>query len=516
MKQKYLFETNAFLLFILGLFTLESASAQELLTEKMFRNSYHVWELQRNAVGVYRDSKLFSGTDYHPCSVANVGIGLVSLCIADSMKWDINAREKALKTLKSMTGHTLYFKPERNESGFFRHFIDMNTGARYWDSEFSTIDSEILVAGALFAKNYFKNDSISKYALELWNSIQHEKAIADAANGKIYLTMQTNGFGTSGSVTSVYNEYMIVAWMAKNATTDINSPAHILWNKFYADPSKLPYTMYGTNRVLTDQSGSFLSSFTHLFNYYLCHYFTTSQAYTDLLKQAQLADVQWWDSKTSSTEWEWGCGAGTGPEGYHADKINDNQNQTISPQIIAGFLPVNPDGERQLIEIWQNKKGNYVFPQYPNDTILWRFSLKNTAWKAPEVQGIDYSTFLFGLASLPQFLGKDFFEKNNNFFADSPTKNNPDITFSKLNIIFKNQTNGILTFSLNNPIEVPAKIEVLNLYSQTIYNQVLENRNVGQDYSISVSGLAQGIYFLRIETHGKQLAVKKFIKSGGF
>jgi hypothetical protein len=100
----------------------------------------------------------------------------------------------------------------------------------------------------------------------MWNSIQHEKAIADAANGKIYLTMNANGNGNSGSVTSVYNEYMIVAWMAKNATENTNSPAHILWNKFYADPDKLPFTMYGTNRVLTDYPGGFLSSFTHQFN----------------------------------------------------------------------------------------------------------------------------------------------------------------------------------------------------------------------------------------------------------
>jgi hypothetical protein len=316
--------------------------AQETAIDKMFRSSYRVWELQRNHMGMYRDSKLFVGDDYHPCSVANVGIGLISLCIADSMNWDGEAMEKALITLKSITGHTPGFNPDRNASGFFRHFIDMNTGVQHWNSEYSTIDTEILVAGALFAKRYFNNDSISKYAMELWNSIEHEKAIANAENGKIFLTMEANGEGTLNKLTSVYNEYMIVAWMAKNATNDIHSPAHILWNKFYADPDNLPFTQFDGHRVLTDRSGHFLSSFTHLFNYYLCHYFTVSDQYAEYALNAKKADYAWWQLNSNRQKWEWGNGAGTGPEGYHADKINDNTNQVVSPHIIAGFCRYLP------------------------------------------------------------------------------------------------------------------------------------------------------------------------------
>ena len=497
---------------ILGFLIIETAFAQQTAIDILFKNSYHVWELQRNGVGVYRDSKLFTGADYHPCSVANVGIGLISLCIADSMGWDENAVSKALQTLKTMTGHTPGFNPERNASGFYRHFIDMNTGARFWDSEFSTIDTEILVAGSLFAKNYFKNDSITKYATELWNSVQHEKAIADAANGKIYLTMQSSGNGNSGSSTSVYNEYMIVAWMAKNATTDINSPAHILWNKFYADPYQLPYTMYGTNRVLTDRSGSFLSSFTHLFNYYLCHYFTTSEKYTDLLKQAQAADKEWWTGKTNTEVWEWGCGAGTGPNGYFADKINDNSTNTVSPHIIAGFLPVFPEGENQLNQMWQSKKGRYVFPQYSNDTILWRYSLKNSDWKATEVQGIDYSTMLFGLASLPQFLGKDFFKRNNNFFNDISTSNKTVLSASDEMLVINGQTSESLFYSLQKKIDLPAEIQIVNVNSAIVFNEKILFQIAGENNSISISKLKSGVYFLRIIQNEQQLIVKKFVK----
>ena len=497
------------IILLLIFFTFADVNAQETAIDKLFRNSYHVWELQRNGIGVYRDSKLFTGADYHPCSVANVGIGLISLCIADSMGWEANAAAKALTTLKSMTGHTPGFKPERNATGFYRHFIDMNSGARVWDSEFSTIDTEILVAGALFAKNYFKNDSITKYALEMWNSIQHEKAIADAANGKIFLTMNANGNGNSGSVTSVYNEYMIVAWMAKNATTNTNSPAHILWNKFYADPDKLPYKMYGSNRVLTDYPGGFLSSFTHQFNYYLCHYFTTSEKYLDYYKQACNADVAWWKTIPAAASWEWGCGAGTGPEGYNADKINDNPTRTVSPHIIAGFLPVFPEAENQHIAMWQSKKGRYVFPQFSKDTILWRYSLTDNTWKAPEVQGIDYSTMLFGLAGLPQFLGEEFFVRNNNFF-DVSTASKTKIQKYREVFVLKSQTSEKLEFSFTEKVDSRAEIQILNVNSEIVFNKKIGY--VGENNSVSIGGLATGIYFIRITQNEKQLAVKKFVK----
>jgi len=84
------------------------STAQEDTIDKLFRNSYRVWELQRNEIGIYRDSKLFSGDDYHPCSVANVGIGLISLCIADSMKWDEDALQKALIELNKINKNDLW------------------------------------------------------------------------------------------------------------------------------------------------------------------------------------------------------------------------------------------------------------------------------------------------------------------------------------------------------------------------------------------------------------------------
>ena len=81
--------------------------------DSLFRNSYTVFELQRLQNGMYRDATLFNGSDYHPISIANTGMGLIALCIADAMGWIDNASELALKTIKTATGNTPGFIPYR-------------------------------------------------------------------------------------------------------------------------------------------------------------------------------------------------------------------------------------------------------------------------------------------------------------------------------------------------------------------------------------------------------------------
>ncbi|HKO55590.1 MAG TPA: glucoamylase family protein [Thermoanaerobaculia bacterium] len=53
--------------------------------------------------------------------------------------------------------------------GFFYHFLDMKTGERFEDVELSTVDTSLLLAGALFSQSYFDRDDPT------------EKAIRDAA-----------------------------------------------------------------------------------------------------------------------------------------------------------------------------------------------------------------------------------------------------------------------------------------------------------------------------------------------
>ncbi|TLX77471.1 T9SS type A sorting domain-containing protein [Labilibacter sediminis] len=390
---------------------------------KLFEDAYHTFELMRNDKGMYRDSKLLNGnSDYHPASIANVGTGLITLCIADAMGWESNASQLVITTLNSVNGNTPGFTPDRNTNGYFRHFINMDTGVNEWSSEYSTIDTDLLVMGALFCKNYFSsNTTIADLVDELWNSIDYTAAIADATNGKIYLVMNADGTGATAPLTAAYNEYMIVAYLAANDPNNNTTDAELLWNTYFANPTiNLPEVSYGGYTTISDHPSHYLPNFTHQFNYYLCPYFKESTAYMAYLEEAMNMDKVWFQDNGGSA-YEWGCGAGIAPAGYEANGVTHNNSKVVSPHIIAGFLPINPSSKNDLLDLYNNNKGVFGLPDDASKEILWRYSLTDPAWVAPSIQGIDFSTFLYGLASLPEYLGPDFFSNYNQLPAIAKT-----------------------------------------------------------------------------------------------
>jgi hypothetical protein len=92
-------------------------------------------------------------------SIAAVGFGLTAYPIGVERGYVTRdaARLRVLATLRFLRD------APQNESargvagyrGFFYHFLDMKTGERFGDAELSTVDTAILLAGALFCQSYF-------------------------------------------------------------------------------------------------------------------------------------------------------------------------------------------------------------------------------------------------------------------------------------------------------------------------------------------------------------------------
>ena len=99
--------------------------------------------------------------DGSPCSIAVVGFALSVYPIAVERGW--MARHDAV----TLSLAALRFFHDSDQSGaadatgykgFFYHFLDMRTGKRMWNSELSMIDTALLMAGALMAREYFNVD----------------------------------------------------------------------------------------------------------------------------------------------------------------------------------------------------------------------------------------------------------------------------------------------------------------------------------------------------------------------
>ena len=93
-----------------------------------------------------------------PASIAGVGFALATYPIAVDRSYVTRARAVArtLATLRFFWNAPHGPTPDATgHRGFFYHFLDVETGRRAWRCELSTIDTTILIAGALTAAAYF-------------------------------------------------------------------------------------------------------------------------------------------------------------------------------------------------------------------------------------------------------------------------------------------------------------------------------------------------------------------------
>lgn len=126
------------------------------LSERTFR---FFWETTDHETGLTPDRH--PGRDFS--SIAAIGFALTAYPIGAERGWV--SREQAAERTRN-TLRFLYELPQGPEpegigghKGFFYHFLDMETGHRFPGVELSTVDTALLMAGALFAQTWFDGDS---------------------------------------------------------------------------------------------------------------------------------------------------------------------------------------------------------------------------------------------------------------------------------------------------------------------------------------------------------------------
>jgi hypothetical protein len=409
-----------------------SLRSQNPVIDKLFFSSYKVYDYLRYPSGIYRAKLPLSGTANSFAAISVTGMGLVSLCIADSMQWTNTAKAQALYTIKGLLGKNGSFKPQRNTAGFFYQYLDEVTGENADVSKFSTIDNAVLASGALFCKNYFKDDSITYYVNQLWNGYNWSSVIADPATGKMYLALDSVGNGV-GNPTRLYNEYIQVAWLARGqeCLNNKTGPATSLWNKFCVNPDNFPIKpVYQGVEMIGVFANSYQPEHVMTMPHFLCHYHTILPRYAYYMNNMRKADSLWWRTTKLTQPYEWGMSAGSAiTKGYTVDAIDDNVDTIVSPHALAGFIPVYAKAKMDLINLYKNNKGVYALPADTSLKILWRYSPATPTWRATVVQGVDFATLLFGIASLPEYVGIDFFARHNDFFSPAAT-----ITYTPISV----------------------------------------------------------------------------------
>lgn len=171
------------------------------------------WEQASASTGQVKDRALAGGNDTRTvASIAATGFGLTALCIGHKRGYGdtTQIQERVAATL----GYVLNQLPEVN--GFFYHFVDMNTGARAFNSELSSIDSSILLCGILTCRQYFQDAQIQSVAKQIYDRVNWQWMM----NGGTAFSMGwTPEKGFLASRWDTYCELMMIYLLGIGSTT---------------------------------------------------------------------------------------------------------------------------------------------------------------------------------------------------------------------------------------------------------------------------------------------------------
>ena len=293
-------------------------------------------------------------------SIAAVGFGLTAYPIGVERQYvsRTEARERVLATLR-------FFVKAPNEHGFYYHFLDMNTGARAGDSEVSTVDTALLLAGMLFCQSYFDTQhphevQIRKLVDEIYRRVDWTWAQPRPPAVALAWTPEA---GFTGIDWQGYNEAMLVYLLALGSPTHPISPQ--AWTAWTSTYDKHWGTLY--DQTYLSFAPLFGHQYTHVWvdfrgirdAYMRAHgmdYFENSRRATYTQRRYAIANPRHWQAYGKNV---WGMSASDGPGAIEAYQGRETSfmhyaargvgvgrivdDGTIAPTAAISSLPFAPE-----------------------------------------------------------------------------------------------------------------------------------------------------------------------------
>ncbi|MFJ6023671.1 glucoamylase family protein [Brevundimonas sp. NPDC092305] len=327
-------------------------------------------------------------------SVAAVGFALTCWPIGVERGWmtRAEARTRTLNTIRYF--HDLPQGPEptgrAGYKGFFYHFLEFDTGARFAKCELSTVDTTLLVAGMLFAARWFERDhadevEIRRLAQAVYERIEWDWAVV--RENRITMGWHPES-GFIPSDWHVYNEGMLTLLLA------IGSPTHpvskAVWDEWCV--------VYGDS--WSDAWGPSYLHFAPLFGHQYSHMYVDFRGIQDAWTRGKSAEVgaqlDYFQNSVRAVEAQrayairnpekwvgysedvWGLTACDGPGdfrrvidgrereffSYSARGPGDRDDGTIAPTAAMASMPFAPDHVTACLKAMKAKYGTAIYTQW--------------------------------------------------------------------------------------------------------------------------------------------------------
>jgi len=363
-------------------------SNEQLLTEIQRRACLYFWECADPKTGLTNDrAKNRVKDDNTAASVSSTGYALAALPIAVEHKWV--TRKEALKRAEITLRFLVYKSPQVH--GWFYHWPDRRTGLRGWNCEVSTIDTALLVAGALMCGQYFHGTEVERLANSLYDRLDWDWVRTNGGAKPNKLTVSHGWKPETGFLPYEWDRYCELKTLyilGLGARKPLRAESWTVWE-----------------RTVVEYKGRKTLGGGPIFFHEMAY------GYWDFRDQRDKLGWDYWVSALNGiqinrqycidnipmrrTYFEdiWGLNANDAPDGYRAYSAPGSEDGTVSPTGAVASIMCYPD--------LATRAANTIYSKYA-DRLWGRYGFGNAFnvdrnWYDPDVIGIDLGMVLLAI-----------------------------------------------------------------------------------------------------------------------
>lgn len=338
-------------------------------------------EQSHPTTGLVRDRARADGSASEgKASIAASGFAFPAWVIATERGWV--TRPEALERVRAKLRFLADHAPRHH--GFFYHFMEMDTGARAWKCEVSSIDSSLFYAGAIVAREYFADPEITALVNRLLGEVEWEWF---RNGGRLVSLAWHDETGFSRYRWRKYSEHVLMSFLALGVSPRPLEAGY--WQAW----ERLPAGRYHDYVYLQEPP-----LFVHQFPQAFIDLRDRRDAYADYFHNSRLATLAQrqfsLDLRGEFPAWSenlWGVTASDSATGYKAwggppRTLRYNAlDGTVVPCAAAGSLPFAPAETLAVLHHLRDAYGDRIWSRYG---FVDAFNPHNN-WVNPDVIGID-------------------------------------------------------------------------------------------------------------------------------
>jgi hypothetical protein len=308
-----------------------------------------------------------------PASIAAVGFGLTAIGIAIDHGW-ITRSQGVARVLTTL--NTFLQGPQGSNTtgvigynGWFYHFLDMKTALRA-NSELSSIDTSLLLAGILYDKQYFNGANADETSIRTMASAIFDRVnwtwMANGTDGVSMAWYPTTGF--SGNYWIGYSEGMIIYCLGLGTSTSpLPASSWSLWTSGYMWATNYGQAYVFYPPLFTYEYSHCWIDFRHIADSYMNNH---SSTYFENSRRAALAQVAYSIAnpmkEVGYSSNVWGLSASDGPDGYavHGLPPGGFDDGTIAPTAAGGAIAFTPEYSEPTLNYFYTHYRQHIWTAY--------------------------------------------------------------------------------------------------------------------------------------------------------